>query len=380
MKKWARQSRILVWTALRWCGISLTLLLVIPSRADSALSPGNTVFRESDSPWIFPSHPQDPLIWGRKDGIVFGLPSVGGLPGPRGLIRIGVISPKTGVPELLNFIAIEPVVVGPKSRGDRMAFSELEPSEMDAGSQGKRLWVAEDSRGQFPDSVSSSLSVDGKKSMEQLAVRIEVERFKANGAHVYLIASIESGHPEEVKLAVFRNEDSPAIEELTLTATMGNYERLRWLWLKNQVVDSRELYSSYHGEDFADGRDYSLDEMLRTADGDAIVFCTTNEASPEANHGFAAPDHWRYRLPRLTQYWRVPAAEIEPNLRVRVNGRRVYWSSHAPLAGGAAFENFEVRQKYKSGQSFAFGVIPREPWEVRPSIQFLSRPRKPENN
>src|SRR5271154_6220846 len=81
---------------------------------------GSVLFRQSasvraaESQWILPSKPGDPLLWGRKDGVVFGLPSVEGLPGPRGLIRIGVISAKTGGPELLNFIAVEPVVTGRK--------------------------------------------------------------------------------------------------------------------------------------------------------------------------------------------------------------------------------------------------------------------------
>ncbi|PYV84886.1 MAG: hypothetical protein DMG93_03255 [Acidobacteria bacterium] len=68
---------------------------------------------------------------------MFGLPSDGGLPGPRGLIRIGVISKETGRPQLLNFIAIEPVVLGAGSRFSRMAFSELEPSTLDPGNRGK---------------------------------------------------------------------------------------------------------------------------------------------------------------------------------------------------------------------------------------------------
>ena len=93
------------------------------------------------SQWIQPHVPGDPLIWGRKDGILFGLASPGGMRGPRGLIRVGVISPTTGQPELLNFIAIEPVILGPGSRSSRMAFSELEPSRLDPGEHGKRLWV-----------------------------------------------------------------------------------------------------------------------------------------------------------------------------------------------------------------------------------------------
>ena len=337
------------------------------------------VVQAEDSQWVRPTKPGDPLLWGRKDGIVFGLPSQGGLPGPRGLIRVGVISAKTGRPELLNFIAIEPVVTGRRSRGDRMAFSELEPSVMDPGSHGKRLWVG-------PDDSSSqlagifSVSSDGSKSIERLTVRIEVERFKANGAHVYLMASIESNRPDEIEMAVYRYQDGPKIEELTLTATMGNYERLRWLWLKDRVIDSRELYRSYRGEDSAEQGTYPLREMLRSRGGDAIVFCTSNEANPQTNPDFTAPDHWRYRLGRLTQYWRVLGPDIEPNLRVRVNGRRVYWVSHAALAGGIAFENFEVRQKYKPGQVFIFGVVAKEPWEIRPAIPHLARPKKPEDN
>jgi len=52
-----------------------------------------------------------------------------------------VISKETGRPQLLNFIAIEPVVLGAGSRFSRMAFSELEPSTLDPGNRGKRLWV-----------------------------------------------------------------------------------------------------------------------------------------------------------------------------------------------------------------------------------------------
>jgi hypothetical protein len=361
-----------------WVKVLLVVAAVTHAPAidsPTLLQAGTDHAHPEGSQWIRPTKPGDPLLWGLKDGIVFGLPSEGGLPGPRGLIRVGVISAKTEAPELLNFIAIEPVVVGRGRRADRMAFSELEPSEMDPDSIGKRLWVGSDDL-----SLSSSAGSDVARPIETLTVRIEVERFKANGAHVFLVASINSDDREEVHMAVYRYEDSPPIEELTLSATMGNYERLRWLWLNNRVVDSRELYHSYHGEDFAERGTYSLRRMLRATNGDAIVFCTSNEAYPEANADFTASEHWRYRLGRITQYWRVPLANIEPNLRVRVNGRRVYWNSHAPIGGGIAFENFEVRQTYKPGQVFVFGAVPKEPWQIQPSIRHLSRPRNPESN
>jgi hypothetical protein len=336
------------------------------------------IVQAEDSQWIRPTKPGDPLLWGRKDGVVFGLPSEGGLPGPRGLIRVGVISAHSGRPELLNFIAVEPVVAGRGNRGDRMAFSELEPSEMDPGSVGKRLWLGPGDSG--PPGGTLSVLSNPPAATERLTVRIEVERFKANGAHVFLVASMDSNHPNEIQMAVSAYDDGPRIEELSLSATMGNYERLRWLWLKDRRVDSRQLYRGYRGEDFAERETYPLPAMLRNFSGDAIVFCTPSEADPQKNPDFTAADHWRYRLGRFTQYWRVPAAEVQPNLRVRVNGRRVYWNSQAPVGGGIAFENFEVRQTYQPGQVFVFGIAAQEPWEMQPPIQHLAHARKLEAN
>jgi hypothetical protein len=322
------------------------------------------------SQWIQPHASGDPLIWGREDGILFGLASPGGMRGPRGLIRVGVISPTTGQPELLNFIAVEPVILGPGSRSSRMAFSELEPSRLDPGEHGKRLWVDLSSydKGNLPSGTVQTFPGErNSPAIERLSVQIDVERFSANGAHVHLIASIDSDHPDELKLSVFADNDSPPIEELALTATMGNFERLRRLWLHRCVVDSRELMGSYTGDAFTDPPNYPLHDMLRTADGDAIVFATTNEENPSSFPGTPS-GHWHYPLPKLTQYWRIEAHEIQPDLRVRFNGRRVYWASHDPVPGGIAYENFDVRQRYIPGQTYIFGVTAKNPWQFTPAV------------
>ncbi len=320
------------------------------------------------SPWIQPHAPGDPLIWGRRDGIVFGLPSPGGLRGPRGLIRVGVLSPTTGKPELLNYIAIEPVILGPGSRMSRMAFSELEPSRLDSGEHGKRLWVdlGSSGKGNLPSGTLETFPGNrDNPAIERLSVQIDVERFSVNKAHVHVVASIDSDHPGELRLSVFADNDSPAIEELALTATMGNFERLRRLWLHHCVVDSRELMGNYTGDAFDDPPNYPLDDMLRTADGDAIVFATSNENNPSST---PAPGHWQYPLPKLTQYWRIAAHDIQPDLRVRVNGRRLYWASHDPVPGGIAYENFDVRQRYIPGQTFIFAITSQPPWQFKPSV------------
>lgn len=332
------------------------------------------------SPWVRPLKPGDPLIWGRRDGAVFGLPSPGGIKGPRGLIRIGFYpASNSAQPELLNFFAVEPIVQGPGRRFDRLGFSELEMSQADPGQRGKRLLVhpspptAGAPESARPDAGTLETLQVGNVSLERLTVRIDVERFSLTGAHVYLLLSMESDLPGEIRVSGFAEPDSPPLDELTITATMGNFERLRLLWLKDRVEDSRELFGDYSGNAFVEGRSYQLGELLRTREGDAIVFCTTDEASPRDTPGNATA-HWPFPLPRRTQYWRVPGVNVEPNLRARVNARRVYWNSTSPVLGGIAFENFEMRERFMPGQTFIFGITPQEPWSFLHELEQYQGP------
>jgi hypothetical protein len=334
--------------------------------------------------WIRPSGPDGALIWGRTDGIVFGIRSTGGLPGPRGLIRIGVPNANGAPAELVNFVAIEPVIEGFGSRFSRMGFSELDMSQLDSGERGKRIWVTpSEAAGELHTvpSLASMFEIPGAKPkgarepLETLSVRLEVEPFQYTKAHVYVVATMVSDSPHEVRLAVYHHPDSPPIEELTTTATMGNYERLRYLWLRDRVVDSRDYPPGKPGAtsvEFRDLADFPLPEMLRTGDGGAIVFCTPNEQAPGRVQVANAPS-WTYRAPKLTQYWRVPAHDIQPDLRVRVNVRQTYWASHVLVPGGPAFENFEVRERYLPGQVFIFGLSPKEPLEWDPGIPHLAQ-------
>ena len=334
--------------------------------------------------WIRPSSPDGPLIWGRTDGIVFGIRSTGGLRGPRGLIRIGVPNANGAPAELVNFVAIEPVITGFGSRFSRMGFSELDMSQLDRGERGKRIWVApSETAGELRTLplLPTVIEILGGKPkgqrapLEILSVRLEVEPFQYTKAHVYVVATMVSDAPNEVRLTVFHHPDSAPIEELTTTATMGNYERLRYLWLKDRVVDSRDYPVGNSGaaiDEFRDLADFPLPEMLRTGDGDAIVFCTTNEQAPGQVQVRSGPG-WTYRAPKLTQYWRVPGHEIQPDLRTRVNVRQVYWASQTQVPGGPAFENLEVRQRYVPGQVFVFGLTPKEPSGWEPKIAHLAR-------
>jgi hypothetical protein len=312
-----------------------------------------------DTQWVRPEKSDGLLVWGRHDGIVFGLPSKTDWGKPRGLIRVGIFPVGSKGPELLNYIAVEPVVAQPTAP-NRKGFSELEPSQLDPGQQGKRLWI-DTTKDQDAYRGEITTRMDGNAKVEVLSVPIEVEKFSANGAKVHLVASIESDRPNEVRFSVMADQDSAVVKELTLTATMGNFERLRLIWLKDRVLDSRTLAPDYKDKGFtADSEKYPASEMLRTAAGDPIVFATTNEPDPAA----ATAAGWHYRLPKLTQYWSVPQGDVQPDLRLRVNERDVYWKSDKPVFGGIAFENFELRQKYAPGQTFIFGISPKDPWDL----------------
>jgi len=65
-------------------------------------------------------------------------------------------------------------------------------------------------------------------------------------------------------------------------------------------------------------------------------------------------------------------ADVRPDLRVRVNGRRVYWAQDLEIPGGVSFENFEVRQSYTPGQRSVFGLTQAEPQELVPAVARLA--------
>src|ERR1041385_6654247 len=91
--------------------------------------------RAGGGQWVRPGLNTNALIWGRAGGLLFAIPPAGfHPPEPRGLIRLGYPALANGSYDLINFIAVEPVVNG------RKGFSELERSALD-GVPGKRLTV-----------------------------------------------------------------------------------------------------------------------------------------------------------------------------------------------------------------------------------------------
>jgi hypothetical protein len=305
-----------------------------------------------ENTWVRGSLHGKPMpIWGHADGLQIGHAPPGG---PRGLLR--VYAPYLDQPEqhVINFIAVEPIPKGSTHRG----LSELEFSRLD-NVRGKRFWSAKD-----PSSVAHQEPTDpveglieNKDGQEQLSVYILVEPFD-NGARVYLKLTFWENRPHEVGIATFAHVDSVPLDYCIVTATMGNYARLRKLHLAERVAMAQELWPDYKDDSFADHAKFPLAELLRNADGHALVTADTDEADlAAASYAADTREHWKYRGRQAVQSWR--SEQPDPHLEVWVNGRYTYWASRSPIPGGIVFENFEMVAPFRHGAEFIFSVEPK---------------------
>jgi hypothetical protein len=308
---------------------------------------------ESSAGWLRPDGtPTAEPRWGHRHGIQVGLHPLGG---PRGLLRI--YAPYLGHPadRLVNFIAVEPIVAGQTDRG----YSELEHSLLD-DADGKRMWSADLGSTGTPSTAALNTPARGTTEtidgVEHLRLFVMVERFE-NGADVHVRVTFRADRPHEIGLAAFRSERSAQLESCVLSATMGNFARLRRLRLADRVVTPAELRPEHSGDGFTEHARFPLSELGRTADGDAIVSASPDEERPQnAHYAAGTAEHWKYFGARATQSWRAPSPT--PELEALVNGRRSYWASSSPIPGGTSYENFELVEPFRQGREFFFSVEP----------------------
>jgi len=306
-----------------------------------------------DGRWLRPAPvdgPREPR-WGHPDGLQLGLHP---LSGPRGLLRL--YAPYLDHPRdrLLNFIAVEPIPAGSTERG----YSELERSGLD-DVPGLRMWSTDDPGALSPrdprDPVRGTVAtVDG---IETLTVDVAVEPF-ANAADVWVRAVFRADRPHEVSVAAYRRPTSAALEACVLTATMGNWARLRTLRLAGGDAHAAGLWPNYTDVHFAEHARFGVDRLVH--DGGAVtVSALPDEADPHlAVHAPGTAEHWAYVGRPAVQTWR--ADDPDPALVAQVNGRFTYWMSQAPIPGGIAFENFEFVEPFRQGRAFTFSAEPRD--------------------
>jgi hypothetical protein len=330
--------------------------LLCPSAAPAGATPPKHLQPPiEDGPFLVPA-PGDASepVWGIKGGIAVGLWPTSG---PRGLIR--VYTPYLGQARLrvMNFVAVEPIVGG--ARG----LSELERSDLDRV-DGKAMWTG-DAREANPRPrepwrpACGTIRAVGDAGAKELSFFVFVEPF-LNGARPAVQVVLRDDRPHEVAFRAFASEGGSPMRACILTATMGNYARLRKLWLDGRVIDAATEYRDAPADawGFAPHRHWGLGTM-RVGRGEAIVAATPDEPDPaSAQYARDVAPWWHYEGRPATQYWKAPAGR---DLVARVNARTTYWASKAPIPGGVAFENFELEAPFAPGQEFRFGITPARP-------------------
>lgn len=312
--------------------------------------------------WVQPDNDNSNLpVWGHKNGIRVGIAPT---PGPRGLLRI--YAPYLGhkYNKTINFIAFEPIVAGDRFR----ALSELEMSNLD-NVRGKRFWSSNDSVCIEVSSVTPPAKgvIKTINGVETLTVYIYSETFD-NGAQVYVRLRFSEDNPYEIELTTNATFTSKKLEHFILTATMGNFARLRTLYLSDYKKSSLELWPNYTGSNFTDHDSTSVDNMIKEKYGGVFFIASTNEKNPQkVDYNPHTKEHWKYYGKGATQYWYTP----NPNKYMQglVNGRYTYWASKAPIPGGISFENFELKSPFINGEKFYFGVTPMSPEKLIEKIK-----------
>lgn len=347
------EAQLMTGLLRRRLGIALSALCLVGAAARADAGPE----------WILPETP-DRLYWGSKGGLLFTVwpgslhQSRRGLGGPRGLIRVGY--EKDGRHVMVNFIAVEPVVTGPRG------YSELERSQLDQV-QGKRFWPVHPLLGPNVEPDEPTFRHEHTRihrhpdGHEVLEVGVGVEPFQ-NGARPFLILRIDGRRLHELALEVHAASGSAEMRQCVLTATMGNYIRARRLWLAGEVVESSRLYGDYTGNGFAAPTTYRREDLL-LRDGYRWAAITTDEADPASVRPMPGGG-WQYQGEPVTQYWRAADDLPDEPLWARVNARYAYWASTTPIPGGVSYENFELIRPFRPGQIFIFGITHETPEEL----------------
>lgn len=312
--------------------------------------------------WVRPAQDKAAQpIWGHRDGMRVGLSP---LPGPRGLIRI--YTPYLGhrSDRIMNFLAMEPIVHGNKER----SFSELEMSNLD-DKRGKRFWSSNDSLQGGPQNVlfPASGKIEEIDGVETLTLFVFSEEFES-GAKVYVRLRFFEDKPYEVEVVTYVSPDSAPLDYFVVTATMGNFARLRNLYLTNRVVSSHSLWPDYKRDAFTDHAHFAIRDFVRSSSGDAYFIAAPDETDPAtAKYHPSTVSHWKYYGKKGVQYWKINGKEKD--FEGLVNGRYTYWASKSPIPGGISFENFELKAPFHNGTKMVFGISPLSPESFIPRLK-----------
>src|SRR5690606_4823394 len=101
--------------------------------------------------------------------------------------------------------------------------------------------------------------------------------------------------PYEVEIAKYASEGSDELENFIVTATMGNYARLRKLYLKNETQSSTKIWPNYVGDAFTAHAHFPVQDFIDNQKGEVYFVAAPDEKQPQkASYGQDTNHHWKY--------------------------------------------------------------------------------------
>ncbi|MHC1605311.1 MAG: hypothetical protein ACXQTP_05015 [Candidatus Methanofastidiosia archaeon] len=323
-----------------------------------------------ETKWLLPEDFNNQPAWGIKNGIIIStwpadLGGIGG-GGPKGLFRIH----KHGSKGLgwVNFISVDPItdLGNGWSEGESILFV---PNPYERQNNPEQIITTK-----LPSDYNNIATITcPEPGVEQLNILFGIQEFN-NKAKVYLTVHIRDDRPEEIEFRIFKHDNTTKIEMVRLSSTAGNFNHLRLLWLKDNVVDSKELYKEYQKQMtpkpgtkfswknsimlFGPVTTFEYDTLQKDSQGNLIVAITRNLDDVE--------DYWNEYFTRykLTQYFKKYRGYYTEKSFVSVNARYVFWHTLTPIPGGISYENFELNEPFHQGQRLWFGATEKTPEEL----------------
>lgn len=287
--------------------------------------------------WILPENNDNNYVWGIANGIAFGVqknskpPQMDNAPGGTwapGLIYV-MFTDETGKTYFFNYLG----------------FSILGKNGLDQSEAEKIVFTP----------------VSTKAEGDILTVVFETSNFDKNKIPLNVALKIDKNKPREIEISTSNPmQDSKPVIYIHVSATAGNLGRIRDLYLRDEVVNSKDLYA---GEQPGNGCFYAIKlfdlDRLKADSSGIIVYAGNDESGWVGEWGSDVAPY--YNKPKFYQYWRKYSGSYKPDLIVTVNGRDHYFSGFInpcngkEVSGGVAYENFDMLEKYYDGQKFWFG-------------------------
>jgi len=342
-----------------------------PRNAGIPINTGNDT-----STWVYPESDSGNPVWGIENGIAFGIQKDGKPPfmdnAPKGTWAPGLLyimwADDKGKTHFFNYIGFTLL----SSRG----FEQSEPSRTDffaenigyidkldilrkhygESSQEYKDYVNIDSTP--PEGLSKAATIDGNV----MTVVFRLSEFEKNDTSIYVIVKVNKNRPREIEILAHNmfSETRP-LKYLHLSSTAGSLARLRNLFIKNEVVNSKELFKGTKPGPlcFYALKIFSLERLPIDSQGIISVYAGNDEVGEWIGE-FGSKTAPFYGRPKFYQYWRKYPGTYRGDLKVTVNGRDRYFSGYVnpcgkEIHGGIVYENFDMAEEYHEGQTFWFG-------------------------